>query len=91
MQPRLCHMEPAWKLSSSLNTFSLWGASQAITGGGRGAGGSSGESGQAKAVKGAEADGNKQHMRSITLPPSTRTTLFFSSQTKAGDEILTVI
>lgn len=90
MHPRLCHMEPAWKLSSSLNTFSLWGASQAIIGGGRGAGGSREESGQEKAVKDTESDGNIKLMHSITLPPSTRKHFFFS-QTKAGDEILTVI
>lgn len=91
MQPGPCHMEPAWNLSSSLNTFSLWGASQAITGGGGGAGRSSKESGQEKAIKDIEADGNiKPHVQQLTLLPSTRKH-FFPPQTEAGAETLTVI
>lgn len=77
MQPGPCHMEPAWNLSSSLNTFSLWGASQAITGGGGGAAGSSKESGQEKAVEDTEAEGQiKPHVQHY---PSTlyQETLFF--------------
>jgi hypothetical protein len=42
-------MEPAWNLSSSLNTFSLWGAIQAITF--RGQRGRGNERGQERAVE----------------------------------------
>lgn len=92
MQPGPCHMEPAWNLSSSLNTFSLWGASQAITGCGGGAGGSSKESGQEKAVKDIEADGNiKPHVQQHLPSTLHKETLLKKFQSEVGVETLTVI